>query len=48
MVEPESGDSIIDGLAFVAEATVLIGASLLMGFGMAELFKKKESKELER
>lgn len=45
---PETDDPVIDGLIFMAEATVLLGASFLAGFGIAELLKRKDCKEVER
>lgn len=45
---PETDDPVIDGLAFMAEATVIVGASFLAGFGIAELLRRKEQKECER
>ena len=46
--EPETGDPLVDGLMFVAEATVIIGASFLATFGLAELLKRKDGQERER
>ncbi|MDY3551457.1 hypothetical protein R5W24_000533 [Gemmata sp. JC717] len=41
---PETNDPIV----FMAEATVLLGASFLAGFGLAELLKRKDCREVER
>ncbi len=44
----ETGDPFTDGLCFATGATVFAGASLMAGFGLAELLKRVEGGERER
>lgn len=45
--EPETGDPLVDAVVFAAEATVILGASFLASFGLAELLRRKDCKERE-
>lgn len=44
----QTGDPFADGLAFAAGVTVFVGASLMAGFGLAELLRRVENRERER
>lgn len=45
---PQTGDPFTDGLCFAAGVTVFAGASLMLGFAAAELFRRVDSRERER